>query len=90
MPSVSTHSWAVAELNRLNFDGDCDALAQYVEALIDNNRETENSDPILLRDRVNTEMIEFIGHEPASRFADALICRLFPENPFISVNGSHQ
>lgn len=54
------HQWIFTELKRLYFDGSYDALAQYVETSIDNNREAENGDLELLEKQVNSDLIVFL------------------------------
>lgn len=72
-PSLSARAWSVAKLTSLKFEGDADALAAYVDALVENNREIENGDPVLLRDQATTDLADFLGKDAAEVFVDALM-----------------
>lgn len=72
-PPTSARAWSVAKLTSLKFEGDADALAAYVDALVENNRETESGDPVLLREQVTTDLADFLGKETAEIFVDALM-----------------
>jgi hypothetical protein len=73
----SAFEWSVGKLQELNFDGDADALAAYVNALIENNRDAEGGEPELLRSRARQELEDFLGAPQVlkpnsrSRFASA-------------------
>lgn len=53
----------------MDFDGDEDALAAYVDALIENNADSEGGAVEMLRDRTARELEDFLGQEGASLFA---------------------
>lgn len=69
-------AWSVKMLQKLKFDGDEDALAAYVDALVDNNRESEGGDLALLRSRTQRELGEFLGDADASSFVASLMRHL--------------
>lgn len=69
-------NWSVQKLHQLQFDGDADALAAYVNALIENNRDAEGGDPGLLRTRARQELEDFLGKDDAVSFVDALMTHL--------------
>lgn len=71
--STSARAWSVAKLTSLKFEGDADALAAYVDALVENNRDTENGDPVLLREQATTDLADFLGKDAAEVFVDALM-----------------
>lgn len=79
IPSSLVHRWAVDELQRLSFTGDCNALAQYVEILIENYNDSENYDMDALRDHVRTDLVDFIGVDLAQKFSNGLIQHLSKE-----------
>jgi hypothetical protein len=74
--SDSAFEWSVGKLQELNFDGDADALAAYVNALIENNRDAEGADPELLRSRARQELEDFLGAPDAATFVDGLMRHL--------------
>jgi hypothetical protein len=74
-------AWSVAMLRQLTFDGDEDALAAYVDALIENNRESEGGDASLLRSRTQKELEEFLGEADAASFVGALMRHLQSVSP---------
>lgn len=68
--------WSVRMLQKLKFDGDEDALAAYVDALVDNNRESEGGDLALLETRTMRELSEFLGDGDAASFVSSLMRHL--------------
>jgi hypothetical protein len=72
----SAFEWSVGKLQELNFDGDADALAAYVNALIENNRDAEGGEPELLRSRARQELEDFLGAPDAATFVNGLMRHL--------------
>lgn len=72
----SARAWAVSKLKSLSFEGDADALGQYVDALIENNRDTEEGDPALLRAHVTADLKDFLEDAPALDFVNGLMAHL--------------
>lgn len=68
--------WSVRMLQKLKFDGDEQALAAYVDALVDNNRESEGGNLELLEQRTVRELSEFLGDADASSFVTSLMRHL--------------
>lgn len=70
---ASLRDWAVSKLRDLKFEGDADALAAYVEALIENNKTYEDGDPAKLKVQACAELTDFLGEAGAQVFVAALI-----------------
>lgn len=82
--SSLVHRWAVAELQNLSFAGDCNALAQYVEILVENFCDTDTSDLEGLREHVRADLVDFIGADLARRFSDGLVKHLAEHEDFLN------
>ncbi|KAI0561099.1 RNA-binding protein [Gracilaria domingensis] len=76
--ATSARAWSVAKLRELNFEGDAEALGQYIDAVIENNRDAENGDPELLRAQVTRDLHDFLADSAAATFVDALMRHLSP------------
>ncbi|PXF45271.1 Zinc finger CCCH domain-containing protein 41 [Gracilariopsis chorda] len=78
--AASARAWSVAKLRELNFEGDAEALGQYIDAVIENNRDAENGDPDLLRSQVTRDLQDFLAESAAGSFVDALMRHLSPNS----------
>lgn len=71
------HAWAVAELRRMHFEGEPEALATYVVALVENHADELHADAAAgraaLRARATEDLEDFLGQPKAGMFVDALL-----------------
>lgn len=85
MAGAGVKDWAVQRLRSLDFEGDANALAAYVDALAENNAEHEGGDLTKLRAEASSELSDFLGAQSSRAFVSDLVAHLArlrgPANP---------
>lgn len=78
---ASVRDWAVTRLRDLQFEGDADALAAYVDALAENNAVHENGDLAKLKAEAYAELSFFLGPDGTQSFVADLVAHLARTRP---------